>query len=78
MLPRRFLGPAFGPPAGVTIAGFGAGAFDAVTTGATDSLWLIAFNGFDGALCDALAGVLPGFLLAPLADFLAVALVVFA
>ncbi|HYI31316.1 MAG TPA: hypothetical protein VD863_26050 [Bradyrhizobium sp.] len=58
--------------------GFAAGAFDAATTGATDSLWLIGFNGFDGALCDALAGALPGFLLAPLTDFLAVALVVFA
>ena len=47
-------------------------------TGATDSLRLIGFNGFDAALCDALAGALAGFLLAPLADFLAVALVVFA
>jgi hypothetical protein len=62
----------------VATSGFGADAFDAGMTGATDSARLIGFNGFDGALCDALAGALPGFLLALLADFLAVALAGFA
>ena len=63
---------------GAPTRGFGADAFDAAATGTTDSLRRVGFNGFDGALCDALAEVLPGFMLAPLTDFLAVALVVFA
>ena len=55
-----------------------AAVFDVAAARATDSLRPDVLNGFDGALCDAFAEAFPGCLLAPLADFSAAVLRVFA